>query len=90
MKFAVGFQLYENGEEPIAAHIQKNKAVITLDTKDVYTALELLENFATGDDIMAQERRHALIFTPQAEGEKTTPSVSVCLFYLVFYLIYIK
>lgn len=63
--------VYENGEEPIAAHIQKNKAVITLDTKDVYTALELLENFATGDDIMAQERQRTLIFMPQAEGEKT-------------------
>ena len=35
------------------------------------TALELLENFATGDDIMAQERQRTLIFMPQAEGEKT-------------------
>ena len=63
--------VYENGEEPVAALIQKNKAVITLDTKDVYTALELLENFTTGDDIMTQERQRPLIFTPQAEEEKT-------------------
>ncbi|MBO7327541.1 MAG: hypothetical protein J6W00_02060 [Lentisphaeria bacterium] len=64
--------IYENGgEEPVAAFIQKNMAVITLDTKDVYTALELLGQFSTGDDIMAPARLHPLTFTPQVEGEKT-------------------
>ena len=64
--------IYENGgEEPVAAFIHKNMAVITLDTKDVYTALELLEDFATNDNIMAPERLLPLTFTPQAEGEKT-------------------
>lgn len=63
--------VYENGDEPVAAFIQRNNAVITFDTKDVYTALELLEGFSTGDDIMASERLQPLIFTPQAEGEKT-------------------
>ena len=64
--------IYENGgEEPVAAFIHKNMAVITLDTKDVYTALELLGQFSTGDDIMAPARLHPLTFTPQVEGEKT-------------------
>ena len=64
--------IYENGgEEPVAAFIQKNMAVITLDTKDVYTALDLLADFATNDNIMAPERLLPLTFTPQAEGEKT-------------------
>ena len=64
--------VYENGgEEPVAAFIQKNTALITLDTKDVYTALELLGEFATGDNVMSPERVHPLTFTPQAEGEKT-------------------
>ena len=65
-------RIYENGgEEPVAAFIQKNSAEVTLDTKDVYTALELLQNFSTGDDIMAPSRLHPLTFTPQTEGEKT-------------------
>ena len=63
--------VFENGEEPVAAFIQKNNAEIILGTKDVYTALELLDNFATGDDIMAPARRKTLTFTPCAEKEKT-------------------
>ena len=45
--------------------------LLSLGTKDVYTALELLDNFATGDDIMAPARRKALTFTPCAEKERT-------------------
>ena len=63
--------VFENGEEPVAAFIQKNNAEIILGTKDVYTALELLDNFATGDDIMAPARRKTLTFTPCAKKEKT-------------------
>lgn len=63
--------VYENGEEPVAAFIQKNNAEIILDTKDIYTALALLDNFVTGDDVMAPSRRHPLTFTPLAEDEKT-------------------
>lgn len=64
--------IYENGgDEPVAAYIKKNNAEIILATKDVYTALELLGQFSTGDDIMAPARLHPLTFTPQVEGEKT-------------------
>ena len=70
--------IYENGGvEPVAAFIKQNTAVIKLDTKDIYTALELLEAFVTGDNIMAEKRVHPLVFMPRNEGEKalTFPAV---------------
>ncbi|MBR7138717.1 MAG: hypothetical protein IKD44_04165 [Lentisphaeria bacterium] len=64
--------IYENGgNEAVASHLVQDGATITLETKDVSTALELLSDFALGEDIMAQEKKKSLTFTPVAEGEKT-------------------
>lgn len=64
--------IYENGgSEAVASHLVQDGATITLETKDVATALELLSDFTLGEDIMADSRRKSLVFTPIAEGEKT-------------------
>ena len=64
--------IFENGgAEAVASHLVHDSATITLETKDVNTALELLGDFAVGEDILADGRRKALTFTPVAEDEKT-------------------
>lgn len=64
--------IYENGgHEAVASHLVRNSATITLKTKDISTALELLSDFTTGEDIMADTRKKVLTFTPVAEGEKS-------------------
>lgn len=64
--------IYENGgAEAVAAHLVRDDAIITLETKDINTALELMSDFTLGENIMAPQRRKALSFTPLAEGEKT-------------------
>ena len=64
--------IYENGgAEAVASHLVQDNATITLETKDIGTALELLADFAVGEDILAAERKKTLTFTPLAEGEKT-------------------
>lgn len=64
--------IYENGGfEAVASHLVQDCAVITLETKDINTALELLGDFTVGEDIMAEERKRPLTFTPLAEDEKT-------------------
>ncbi|MBR2373132.1 MAG: hypothetical protein IKA87_02765 [Lentisphaeria bacterium] len=64
--------IYENGgHEAVASHLVRDCAVITLKTKDISTALELMSNFSLGDDIMSESKKQALTFTPLAEGEKT-------------------
>ena len=64
--------IYENGGvEAVAAHLVQDTATITLETKDVNTALELLSSFTLGEDILAESRMKALTFTPLAEGEKS-------------------
>lgn len=64
--------IYENGGvEAVASHLVQDCATITLETKDVDTALTLLSDFSLGEDIMAEEKKKTLTFTPLAEGEKT-------------------
>ena len=64
--------IYENGgHEAVAAHLVQDCATITLETKDITTALELLGDFTLGEDIMAEKRKKILSFTPVAENEKT-------------------
>ena len=64
--------IYENGgHEAVASHLVKDSATITLKTKDITTALGLLADFTAGDDIMADDRKRALSFTPLAENEAT-------------------
>jgi hypothetical protein len=64
--------IYENGgTEAVASHLVQDCATITLETKDITTALELLGDFAVGEDIMAEDRKSTLTFTPLAESEKT-------------------
>ena len=64
--------IYENGgSEAVASHLVQDCATITLETKDITTALELLGDFSVGEDIMAESRKSTLTFTPLAESEKT-------------------
>ena len=64
--------IYENGGvEAVAAHLVQDCATITLETKDISTALELLSEFTLGEDIMADDKKKTLTFTPVAEGEKS-------------------
>lgn len=64
--------IYENGgHEAVAAHLVQDCATVTLETKDITTALELLGDFTLGEDIMAEKRKKPLAFTPAAENEKT-------------------
>lgn len=64
--------IYENGGvEAVASHLVQDSATITLETKDVLTALELLSDFTLGENIMAEKRKKPLTFTPLAENEKT-------------------
>lgn len=64
--------IYENGgSEAVASHLVQDCATVTLETKDITTALALLSDFSLGEDIMAPERKKTLTFTPIAEGEKT-------------------
>ena len=64
--------IYENGGvEAVAALLVQDCATVTLETKDITTALELLGNFSAGEDIMAESRKNTLTFTPLAESEKT-------------------
>jgi hypothetical protein len=64
--------IYENGGvEAVASHLVSDSAVITLETKDIITALELLGDFSLGEDVLAEDRKKPLTFTPLAEDEKT-------------------
>lgn len=64
--------IYENGGfEAVASLLVQDCATVTLETKDITTALELLGNFTAGEDIMDESRKNTLTFTPLAENEKT-------------------
>lgn len=64
--------IYENGGfESVASLLVQDCATVTLETKDITTALELLGDFTAGEDIMDESRKKSLTFTPIAEGEKT-------------------
>ena len=72
--------IYENGgSEAVASHLVQDCATVTLETKDITTALELLSNFELGEDIMSADKRKTLTFTPVAEGEKTLIFPTACL-----------
>lgn len=64
--------IYENGgAEAVASHLVRDCATVTVETKDINTALELMGDFSLGEDIMADARKKPLTFTPIAENEKT-------------------
>lgn len=64
--------IYENGgHEAVASHLVRDTATISLKTKDISTALELMSSFSAGEDIMAEAKKQTLTFTPVSEGEKT-------------------
>ncbi|MBR2872414.1 MAG: hypothetical protein IKB99_02855, partial [Lentisphaeria bacterium] len=64
--------IYENGGfEAVASLLVQDCATVTLETKDITTALELLGDFTAGEDIMDESRKNTLTFTPLAENEKT-------------------
>lgn len=64
--------IYENGgHEAVASLLVQDCATVTLETKDITTALQLLGDFSAGEDIMAEKRKNPLTFTPLAENEKT-------------------
>ena len=64
--------IYENGgHEAVASLLVQDCATVTPETKDITTALQLLGDFSAGEDIMAENRKNPLTFTPLAENEKT-------------------
>ena len=55
-------------------------ATVSVSTGDISGALALLAGFAVGDDVLAPERCHALVFAPPAgSGEKVLTFPNACL-----------
>ncbi len=65
--------LYETGEEVQAELVTKNNVKITLKTRNVDKALELLASVKKGDNIYAADKKKALTMVPITEetGAKT-------------------
>ncbi|MBQ6352160.1 MAG: hypothetical protein IJJ28_02695 [Lentisphaeria bacterium] len=60
-------RLYDrDGSGEDTAEIMDSRAEITICSCDVATALELLAAFAPGDDVLAESRCRALVFSPPA------------------------
>ena len=57
--------------EKITSYLVRDSALITLETKDIITALELMSSFTLGENIISPERERSLSFAPGAEKEKT-------------------
>ena len=56
--------LYETGEDPLASIISKNNATVTLETNDVSKALEMLQTYKKGDNILDTKFAKELRFEP--------------------------
>ena len=62
--------IYENGgAEEIGKTLLRNTARITLKTKNIETALNLIAKFSSGDDVIAAALRKPLSFTPITDNE---------------------
>ena len=62
--------IYENGgAEEVARTLIRNTARITLKTKNIGTALDLISKFSNGNDVISADQRKPLSFTPITEDE---------------------
>ena len=74
--------IYEQGRNVVASYVEKNEIQVTVSTKNVAAALDLVKAFRSGDDLLASAARKALTFTPiVASGvtEKTLTFTSAAL-----------
>jgi len=74
--------IYEQGRNVVASYVEKNEIQVTVSTKNVAAALDLIKAFRNGDDLLASTARKALTFTPiVADGvtEKTLTFTSAAL-----------
>lgn len=74
--------VYEQGRNVVASYVEKNEIQVTVTTKNVAAALDLIKAFRNGDDLLAAAARKALTFSPiVADGvtEKTLTFTSAAL-----------
>ena len=61
-----------DGGDEAASEIIESSATVAIASCDIATALELVSDFAVGDDVLAAERARELVLAPpEQSGEKT-------------------
>ena len=74
--------VYEQGQDVVASYLEKNEAQVTVTTKNVAAALDLVKTFRKGGDLLASAARKALTFSPivgSGVTEKTLTFTSAAL-----------